>query len=136
MNIKILSDSTCDLPADLLKQHNITLVPLTVIKGDEQFKDGVTITPAEIFEHVAKGGSLCTTAANSVGEYKEFFDRYCPDYDGEIVINIGSHFSACYQNACIAAADYDNVRVIDSANLSSGQGHVVLKACELAADRS
>ena len=46
MNIKILSDSTCDLPADLLKQHNITLVPLTVIKGDEQFKDGVTITPA------------------------------------------------------------------------------------------
>ena len=134
MNIKILSDSTCDLPADLLKQHNITLVPLTVIKGDEQIKDGVTITPAEIFEHVAKGGSLCTTAANSVGEYKEFFDRYCPDYDGVIVINIGSHFSACYQNACIAAADYDNVRVIDSANLSSGQGHVVLKACELAAD--
>ena len=47
MKIKILSDSTCDLSEQLLKEHNITLAPLTVVKGDEQFKDGVTITPAE-----------------------------------------------------------------------------------------
>ena len=132
MKIKIISDSTCDLTPELLAKHNITLAPLTVVKGDEQFKDGVTITPAEIFAHVAAGGALCTTAANSIGEYIDLFDEFHDDYDGILVITIGSGFSACYQNACAAAADYPNVRVIDSRNLTSGQGLVVLKACELA----
>ena len=132
MNIKILSDSTCDLSPALLAENGIDLVPLTVIKAGVQFKDGVTIRPAEIFAHVANGGALCSTAANSIGEYADYFDRYAADYDGIILINIGSGFSSCYQNACAAAADYPNVRVIDSMNLSTGQGLVVLKACELA----
>ena len=132
MNIKILSDSTCDLSAQLVAENGITLVPLTVIKADEQFKDGVTITPADIFEHVAKGGALCSTAANSIGEYADIFAEYAPKYDGVIHINLGSGFSSCHQNACLAAEDFPNVRVIDSQNLSTGQGLVVLKACELA----
>ena len=132
MNIKVLSDSTCDLSAELLQQHNITLIPLTVVKGDEQFKDGVTITPADIFAHVGNGGALCSTAANSIGEYAGQFEKYAADYDGIILVTIGSGFSACYQNATLAAEDYPNVRVIDSQNLTTGQGLVVLKACELA----
>ncbi len=132
MNIKILSDSTCDLSQELLTQHNITLVPLTVVKADEQFKDGVTITPAEIFAHVAAGGDLCSTSANSVGEYEEEFAKYSKEYDGVLHINIGSGFSSCYQNACIAAQEFDNVKVVDSMNLSTGQGLVVLEACRLA----
>ena len=132
MNIKILSDSTCDLSTELLAAHNISLVPLTVVKGDEQFKDGVTITASEIFAHVASGGALCSTAANSIGEYEDKFAEFAPNYDGIIVINISSEFSSCYQNACLAAEDFPNVRVIDSRNLSTGQGLVVLKACELA----
>ena len=131
MNIKILSDSTCDLSPALLAENEISLVPLTVVKGDEQFKDGVTITAADIFAHVAAGGDLCSTAANSIGEYADEFEKYT-DYDGVIVITIGSGFSSCYQNACLAAEDYPNVRVVDSQNLSTGQGLVVLKACELA----
>ena len=132
MKIKILSDSTCDLSQELLAANDITLVPLTVIKNDEEFKDGVTITPEVIFEHVANGGSLCTTSANSVGEYAEWFEKFAGDYDGIIHINIGSGFSSCYQNACLAAEDFPNVRVIDSMNLSTGQGLVVLEACRLA----
>ena len=100
--------------------------------GDKEYKDGVTITPAMIFDHVAGGGALCSTAANSVGEYQEQFRKYADRYDGVIQINIGSGFSSCYQNACIAAEDFPNVRVIDSANLSTGQGLVVLEACRLA----
>ena len=133
MKIKILSDSTCDLSAQLLVEHDITLVPLTVVKAEEQYKDGVTITPADIFSHVAAGGDLCSTAANSIGEYADYFEKYAPEYDGVIHITIGSGFSSCYQNACLAAEDFPNVRVIDSHNLSTGQGLVVLKACELAA---
>ena len=132
MNIKIISDSTCDLSPELLAAHNISLVPLTVVKGDDQFKDGVTITPAEIFAHVAAGGALCSTAANSIGEYEDVFAEHAPNSDGIIVINISSEFSSCYQNARLAAEDFPNVRVIDSRNLSTGQGLVVLKACELA----
>ena len=131
MNIKIMSDSTCDLSPELLAAHNITLVPLTVVKGDDQFKDGVTITAADIFAHVAAGGDLCSTAANSIGEYADVFEQYT-EFDGVIHITIGSGFSSCYQNATLAAEDYPNVRVIDSRNLSTGQGLVVLKACELA----
>ena len=131
MKIKILSDSTCDLSPALLAENEISLVPLTVVKGDEQFKDGVTITAADIFAHVAAGGDLCSTAANSIGEYADIFEQYT-DYDGVILITIGSGFSSCYQNATLAAEDYPNVRVVDSQNLSTGQGLVVLKACELA----
>ena len=132
MKIKILSDSTCDLSAQLLAEHNITLAPLTVIKADAQFQDGVTITPADIFSHVANGGSFCSTAAVSIGDYADLFEKFNQEYDGVIHITIGSGFSACYQNATLAAEDFDNVRIIDSQNLSTGQGLVVLKACELA----
>ncbi|MGM9590908.1 MAG: DegV family protein [Faecousia sp.] len=132
MNIKVLSDSTCDLSPELLAQYNITLVPLSVIKDGADFKDGITITPADIFAHVAAGGDLCSTSAVSIGEYTEIFAKYTQDYDGIIQICIGSGFSTCYQSACLAAEEFDNVRVIDSQNLSSGQGLLVLKACELA----
>ena len=132
MKIKILSDSTCDLPAQLLQQHDITLIPLTVIKDGKEFKDGITITPANIFEHVAAGGELCTTSAVNIGEYTDVFEKYASEYDAVIHINLGSGFSTCYQSACLAAEEFDNVRVIDSKNLTTGQGFIVLKACELA----
>ena len=132
MNIKILSDSTCDLSPEQLQELDITLARLTVVKGDEQFTDGVDITPADIFNHVANGGSLCSTAAYSIGQYADLFAQYAKDYDALIHINISSEFSSCYQNACIAAADFDNVYVVDSRNLSTGHGLVVLEACRLA----
>ena len=132
MNIKIISDSTCDLSPAQLQEHDITLSRLTVVKGGEPFVDGVTITPADIFAHVANGGDLCSTTANNIGDYQILFDEFSPKYDGVVLITIGSGFSSCYQNACLAAEDYPNVRVIDSMNLSTGQGHVVLEACRLA----
>lgn len=131
MRVKVTSDSTCDLSPELLKEYDITMVPLTVVKGDENFLDGVTITPADIFAHVAAGGSLCSTAAVSIGEYQNLFQKYASQYDAVIHVNISAAFSSCYQNACLAARDFPNVRVIDSRNLSTGQGHVVLEACKL-----
>jgi DegV family protein with EDD domain len=132
MKIKIISDSTCDLSQELLHRYNISTVPLIVMKGDEEYLDGVTITPDDIFAHVAAGGDLCSTAARSVGTYMDEFAKYAKDYDGILHINIGSGFSSSYQNACLAAEEFDNVRVIDSQNLSTGQGLIVLKAWELA----
>lgn len=132
MRVKIISDSTCDLSQDLIQKYNIGIVPLIVTKDSQEYLDGITITPADIFANVASGGSLCSTAARGVAVYQEEFAKYAKEYDGIIHINIGSCFSSSYQNACIAAEDFDNVRVIDSQNLSTGHGLVVLKACDLA----
>ncbi len=132
MNIKITADSTCDLSKELIEQNDIAILPLIVMKGDEEFYDGITITPADIFAHVAAGGDLCSTAARSVGFFTESFQKYAGEYDGVLHVNISSDFSSSYQNACLAAQSFDNVAVVDSRNLSTGQGLVVLKACELA----
>lgn len=132
MNIKIISDSTCDLSPELIRQHDITITPLIVMKNGEEFHDGVTITPREIFAHVASGGDLCSTAARSVGFYEDIFRTYAKQYDGVLQITISSDFSSSFQNASLAASEFENVRVVDSRNLSTGQGLVVLKACELA----
>ena len=131
MNIKIISDSTCDLSKELLDLYDITIMPLTVVKDGQAFRDGIDITPAEIFAHVAAGGSLCSTAALNVNDYTEVFSKYAPTCDGIIHINISSEFSSCHQNARLAAAEFDNVKVVDSRNLSTGHGLVVLKAVEL-----
>lgn len=132
MNIKIMSDSTCDLSQDLLEKYNITLVPLTIIKNGKAFSDGLDITPADIYQHVASGGNLCSTTAMNVGEYQDWFAKFANNYDGILHINISAEFSSSYQNACLAAEEFENVKVVDSRNLSTGQGLVVLKACELA----
>ena len=132
MKIKIMSDSTCDLSTELVEKYDIGIVPLIVVKDGQQHLDGINITPADIFAHVAAGGDLCSTAALSVGEYQDHFNKYAADYDGILHINISSGFSSSYQNACLAAEEFDNVAVVDSKNLSTGQGLVVLKACELA----
>ena len=131
MRIKVTSDSTCDLGAALLEKHDITLANLSVMKDGVAYADGITITPADIFAHVAAGGALCSTAALGVGDYQDLFARYASDYDAVVHISISAEFSSSYQNACIAAAEFDNVRVIDSRNLSTGQGLVVLAACDM-----
>lgn len=132
MRIKITSDSTCDLSNELVEKYDIGIFPLTVIKDNEAFSDGITITTDEIFAHVAAGGDLCTTTAGSMGEYLELFEKYAADYDAVVHISLSSELSSSYQNACLAAEEFSNVAVIDSKNLSTGQGLVVLKACKLA----
>ena len=133
MNIKVTSDSTCDLSPELLSQYDITLVPLSVIKDGQAFLDGVDITPEIIYRHVDMGGALCSTSAVNVDSYRAVFGQFSTQYDAVIHITIGSLFSACYQNATIAAADHSNVYVVDSMNLSTGQGHLVIEAAQLAA---
>lgn len=132
MRIKILSDSTCDLSSEILEKYDITLIPLAVVKDDVSYRDGVNITTEDIFAHVAAGGALCSTAAINASEYEDEFSKYAEEYDAVIHINISSEFSSCHQNACIAASDFSNVLAIDSRNLSTGQGLVVLEACRLA----
>jgi len=132
MAIKITSDSTCDLSPELLSRYDVALMPLYVQKGEETFRDGIDIHPDDIFAHVAAGGDLCKTAAGNIDDYTQLFTKYAGEYDAVVHINISAEFSSSYQNACIAAEEFENVFVIDSRNLSSGQGHIVVEAAKMA----
>lgn len=132
--IKITADSTCDLSPALIDQLNISLMPLHVLIDDEDFRDGVDITPKEIFKYVGEQNKTCTTAAVNTFEYENFFAGLSPKYDAVIHICLGSDFSSSYQNAKLAAENFDNVYVVDSSNLSTGSGHIVYDAALLAED--
>lgn len=128
MNIKVTADSTCDLSQELLDRYNISTVPLHIIKGEKQYEDLIDITPSHIIEHVSAGGDICGTTAVNTSEYVELFEEFSAKYDAVFHITISAEFSSCYQNACTAAEGFSNVYVIDSRNLSTGQGLVVIEA--------
>ena len=134
MRIKITSDSTCDLTKDLLEKHDIHIFPLTIIKSDNggEYLDGIEIQPQDIFDYVENGRGVTHTSAVNVSDFEEKFKEFSTDYDAVLYIGISSDFSACYQNAVIAAQDFDNVYSFDSRNLSSGVGHIVLDAALMA----
>ena len=128
MSIKITATSTCDLPPELLERYQIAIVPLYVSFGGSTYKDGLETGPEDIFRHVEGGGQLPSTAAVNIADYQELFAELSPKYDSVIHITIGSEFSCCYQNALVAAGDFSNVYVVDSRNLTVGQGMLVLEA--------
>lgn len=130
--IKITSDSTCDLSEDLLRRYHIEISPLTIIKGEKEFLDGGDISPQDIFAHVAAGGELCKTSAVNVADYADFFAPLAEKYEAVVHLNLGAKFSSCHQNALLAAEDFPNVYIVDSQNLSTGHGHLVLQAAEMA----
>ena len=131
MAIRITSDSTCDLNS-LVETRNIGVKALQVNLGSDVFFDGVDIVPQDIFDFVAKTNTLPKTSAPSIADYEEFFAKELENYDELIHINISSKSSGSHSFAKQAAAAFDGrVYVVDSKALSSGQGLLVLKACDL-----
>lgn len=131
--IKIISDSTSDLPKELLEQYQIEIVPLIVSLGNDALLDGVTVFPDDLYRYYQETRQLPKTAAPSPAAFGDRF-RYWTDWGYAVIcFTISSEFSASYANAKIAAADYPDVFVIDSRNLTTGIGLLVLRAAELAA---
>lgn len=132
--VKICADSVCDLSAELKARYGISVAPLYVSRGGETLKDGVEIDQRAVFEYYRSTGKLCSTAAVNVDDFARFFEEQIAGYDELVMITISSEFSSTYQNACIAAEDYPNVRVVDSRNLSTGEGLVTVAAAKMAAE--
>lgn len=133
-HVKISADSTCDLSDTLIRQYDIQIIPLYIIMDKQSYADGLEIQPDDIFAHVSAGGETCTTSAVNVADYLTLFRQLRSEYPAVIHFTISSDMSSCYRNACIAAAEFDHVYVIDSRSLSTGIGHLVLDAAMLAAD--
>ena len=132
MKIRMTADSTCDLSPDLLRKYNVGIVPLSVIIDGEVFHDGVDVTPRDVFRAAEAGKSVRTAAVNTY-EYREFFTEQLKTCDQLVHICISSEFSTCYSDALEASREMDNVFVVDSRNLSTGSGLLVLEGAEMAA---
>lgn len=133
--VKICADSVCDLSEELKARYDISVIPLYVTKGDETLRDGVEIGQKEVFDYYRSTGKLCKTGAVNVSDFEEFFREQLKGCDELIIITISAEFSSCYQNACIAAdevEEYGKVYVVDSRNLSTGEGLVAVSAAKLA----
>lgn len=130
--IIISSDSTCDLSAELKERYGIRIIPLGITLGTEVYRDGIDITPDDIYAHHEKTGELPKTTASNVGECIDYFTDLTKDGDAVIHFTISSTMSSTYSNACLAAEEFENVYVIDSKNLSTGGGLLVVAAAEMA----
>jgi DegV family protein with EDD domain len=133
--VKIISDSTSDLSQELLDRYDITLVPLIVRLGDQQYEDRVNITSEEIFDWSNSTKKAPTTACANAWSVQECFKKYLASHDEIVAFTISSSMSATYANMVEAAAELGaskRVHVIDSRNLSTGIGLLVLEAAEMA----
>ena len=130
--IIISSDSTCDLSAELKEKYGIKIIPLGITLGTQVYRDGVDITPDDIYAHHEKTGELPKTTASNVGECIDYFTELKKDGDAIIHFTISSAMSSTYNNTCMAAEEFDDVYVIDAQNLSTGSGLLVLSAAEMA----
>ena len=130
--ITISSDSTCDLSQGLVNRYNIHILPMGVTLGDKMYRDGIDITPDQIYAHHEKTGQLPKTSAINIAESADFFAELTKDGSAVIHFTISSSMSATYNNARIAAEDFEDVYVVDAKNLSTGSGLLVLAAAEMA----
>lgn len=129
----ITTDSTADLSKELIEKNSVVVSPLYINLGETSYADnGVDIVPDDIYKYVKESGKTPTTSANPIGNYTEFFKKYVDEGYDVVHFNLSSNFSCTHQNALLAAEDFENVYVVDTRNLSTGSGLLVLRAAELA----
>ena len=132
--VKIISDSTCDLSEELVKRYDITILPLHILLGDKEYLDGVNITPQEIFDWSDEHKTTPKTSAPSAEQAVELLKPYVEEGQEVICFAIASGMSSSMNVMRLAAEELNAenlVTVIDSANLSTGIGLLVIEAAEM-----
>ncbi|HMJ78281.1 MAG TPA: DegV family protein, partial [Iamia sp.] len=134
--VRLVTDSSCDLPQDVVDAHGITVVPLTIRFGEEELTDRVELDSAEFYRRMANHEGLPETAAPSPGAFEEAFKAAGADGDAVVCLNISSALSATMasaQNAARALEGQVDVRVVDSKSITAGLGTQLVLAAEAAA---
>ena len=130
----IAADSTCDLSRELIEAYGIHIIPLGVTLGETQYTDGVDIDPDFIYAHYEKTGQLPKTSAVNLVDFEDYFARETAAGNAVVLFTISSDMSSTCNNARLAAEGFENVYVVDTRNLSTGGGLLVLTAAEMAAE--
>lgn len=120
MNVRIIVDSTADLHEGL--KERFTVVPLTILFGDQEYTDGVTISQQEFYEKLVESDVLPTTSQATPEAFTQVFDRVREAGESAVVLTISSKLSGTYQSAMIAATEYENIHVVDSGTVAIGTG--------------
>lgn len=130
MAVKIACDSSADLGKEFYEKHNIQVMPYTIVLGEENYLDNVNITVPEIYKYVEETKQLPKTAATNEFTFDEFFEKHKCD-DGLIYFNLSSQMSCTYNNAIASSKKFNKIHIVDSENLSTGNGMLVRYAVEL-----
>lgn len=131
--IKLVTDSTCDLSEELIKRYTIEVIPLYVNFKNKSYLDGVDIIVPEMYDMVKESNELPKTAAPSPGIFHDVFEKYLNEGYDVLYTGIGSKFSASFNSATIAKdmLKTDKIYLVDSLNLSTGSGLLLLKAGQM-----
>ena len=129
MSVKIVIDSTADLTPEI--KARVSVVPLTVHFGDEEYIDGVTITHKQFYEKLIECDTLPSTSQATPAAFAEAFDKIVANGDSAVVLTVSSKLSGTYQSAIIAASDYEDIYVVDSDSVAIGTGILAELALEL-----
>ena len=135
MSVKIIADSTCDLSKDLLEKYDISVLPLHIVLGDKEYKDGLEISPDEIYEWSNANKEAPKTSAASISDTIDIYSKYLKNYDEIICFSISGQMSTTVNVMRMAAEELDSedrIHIIDSENLSTGGGLLVIEAAIMA----
>ncbi len=133
--VKIIADSTCDLSKPLLEKYDIAVLPLHILLGEDEYEDGIGVTPDEIYKWSDANKTTPKTSAPSLERTIELFRPYIERGDEIVCFSISSDMSTCANVMQLAAEELeadDRVFVVDSANLSTGIGLMVIEAALMA----
>lgn len=137
MTVKVVTDSTSDLPSDMAAQMNIETVPLKVRFGDQEYRDGVDMSSDEFYRKLTASADLPTTSQPSIGDFVAVYERLGSDCDGIVSVHVSSKLSGTYNSALQASrqAKVDcPIEVVDTSSASLGLGMVAIKTAAKAAE--
>lgn len=134
--IKIITDSTSDLPSEVIDKYDIEVLPLLVNVGEKTYTDGVDITINELLRIIKEDDIFPTTSQVNPQRFTQCYEKYLKEGYKIISIHLSSRMSGTYQSACIAKdfLESDDIIIIDSLNVTAGLGLLVIKACKLRED--
>lgn len=130
--ILIASDSTTDLSPELIERYGVKILHMGITLGDKDYTDGIDIDPDTIYDNYNKTGVLPKTAAINIAAFEDFFKEYTEQGYSIVLFTISAEMSSTLSNARLAAEDFENVYVVDTRNLSTGGGLLVMSAAQMA----
>ena len=135
MSVKIIADSTCDLTKELLEKYDISIIPLHIVLGEKEYRDGSEISPDEIYQWSDTNKEAPKTSAISISDAMEIYEACAKTHDEIVCFSISGQMSTTVNVMRMAAEELeleDRIHIIDSANLSTGGGLLVIEAAIMA----
>ena len=129
--IAVTTESAADLSQEICKQNNITVIPLNILIGQQEYKDGIDLSTKELYKKSELYNTQAKTSGIAPYEYKEVFEKLVSSGCTVIHIALSSKISSCFQNAPFAASGLENVHIVDSLNLSAGMAMLAIKAAAM-----